>query len=316
MKWKGAIVAMIAAGLHTGALAQATTKIVIGAAPGAGLDGITRAISEPLGKVMNRTFIIENRPGASGNIAAEQVAKAKPDGNTVLIIYNAHPVAGSLFPNLAFDPVQDFSAVGMVASTPYILVAHPSVPGDNLNEFVERTQKERRSPSFGTAGLGTPQHLMLERLKKQTGLDINMVHYKSSTQAQTDVIGSHVDFTLSTVAFASPQIQAGKLKALAVTSEQRLPAFPDVPTVSEAGYDGFVTDGWYAMVLPANTPQDIVDSYNAALNEVLALPSIKEQFAGLGLTPQPGTPAVLDDVIRNDAQTWAVVIKDLGIEQQ
>lgn len=316
MNWKGAVIAMVAAGLHAGALAQGVTKIIIGAAPGAGLDGITRAISEPLGQAMKRTFIIENRPGASGNIAAEHVAKAQPDGNTVLIIYNAHPVAGSLFRNLAFDPVKDFSAVGMVASTPYILVAHPSVPGGDLKDFVTRAQKEGRPLTFGTAGLGTPQHLMLERLKKQTGLDINMVHYKSSTQAQTDVIGGHVDFTLSTVAFAAPQVQAGKLKALAVTSNERMPAFPDVPTIAESGFDGFVTDGWYAMVLPAKTPRDVVGSYNEALNQVLALPSIQELFAGMGLTPKPGTPDVLDEQIRSDAQTWAGVIKELGIEQQ
>lgn len=316
MKWKTAALALIATGLHTGAFAQSVTKIVIGAAPGAGLDGITRAIAEPLGKIMNRNFIIENRPGASGNIAAEQVAKSKPDGNTVLIIYNAHPVAGSLFRNLAFDPVKDFTAVGMVASTPYILVAHPDVPGNNLKDFVERAKKDGRSPSFGTAGLGTPQHLMLERLKKQTALDIHMVHYKSSTQAQTDVIGGHADFTLSTVAFATPQVQAGKLKALTVTSAKRLTSLPNVPTVTEAGYEGFVTDGWYAMVLPAKTPKDIVDTYNKALNKVLATPAIKEQFAGLGLTPQPGTPAVLEEQIRTDAKMWAAVIQDLGIQQQ
>lgn len=316
MNWKAAIVAVFAIALHAAVPAKEVAKIVIGSAPGAGMDSVTRAISDPLGEVMNRTFIVENRPGASANIAAEHVAKASPDGSTVLITYNAHPVARSLFPNLAFDPVKSFSAVGMVASTPYILVANPKLPGDDLKDMIDRAKKEGRTVTFGSAGLGTPQHLMLERLKKQTGLDISIVHYKSSTQAQMDVIGGHVDFTLSTVAFSSPQIKTGRVKALAVTSKERMPAFPNTPTVAESGFEGFITDGWYAMLLPANTPRAVVDSYNAALNKVLAMPAVKETFAGMGLTPMPGTSESLEKQIQVDAQMWAEVIRDLDIKPQ
>lgn len=316
MNWKRIVVALVAISLHTVVPAKEVAKIIIGSAPGAGMDSVTRAISDALGEQMDRTFIVENRPGASSNIAAEHVAKAAPDGKTVLITYNAHPAAKSLFPDLPFDTVKSFRAVGMIASTPYILVARPGLPGKNLKDMIELAKKDKRTVTFGSAGLGTPQHLMLERLKKQTGVDVSMVHYKSSSQAQSDVIGGHVDFTLSTVAFAAPQVKAGRLKALAVTSKDRMADFPDAPTIAESGYDGFITDGWYAMLLPANTPQSVVDAYNTALNKVLSQPSIKERFDGMGLTPRPGTAESLEKQIRIDEKLWAGVIRELGIKPQ
>ncbi|VTU31704.1 Argininosuccinate lyase [Variovorax sp. PBS-H4] len=300
----------------TGARAQQVTKFITGSAPGGGTDILTRLLAEQMGRVMGRTIIVENKPGASYNIAADHVAKAAPDGNTALVTFNVHPIAGALHPSLPFDPVASFQAVGMIASTPYALVATPSLPGANLKEVLDLARTQGRSLAFASIGIGTPQHLMLERLKQQSGVDIRMVHYKNPSLGQSDVTAGHVDFTLSTIAFCEPLVRAGRMKLLAVTSPQRLPQFPDAPTVKEMGYQGFVTDGWYAMLLPARTPPAIVKTYNEALNKVLADPAVLEKFKASNLVAAPGKPEVLDRQIREDAAMWKKVITEQGIKPE
>jgi tripartite-type tricarboxylate transporter receptor subunit TctC len=298
----------------TCAQAQTLTRFVTGSSPGGGLDTVARVLAESMGRVMGRSIIVDNRPGASYTIAAEHVAKSAPDGNTVLITFNVHPVSGVLYPSLPFDPVKDFRAVGMIASTPYAIVANPKLPGANLKETIALAKSQGRSLTFASIGLGTPQHLMMERLSQQTGLDIRMVHYKNSNATLTDVMAGHLDFTIATTAFAEPQVKSGMLKVLAVTSNTRLPQFPDAPTVAESGYEGFVTDGWYAMLLPAKTPTSIVTAYSDALHQVLADPATTERFKSLGLTPTPGTPEALDKQIKEDAAMWKKVIAERGIK--
>ncbi len=299
-----------------GAHAQAVTKFVTGSSPGGGLDTLARAVAEPMAISMKRTIIVESKPGAAYNIAADYVAKAQADGNTVLLTFNVHPIAGALNPALPYDPVKDFRSVGMIATTPYTVVANPKMPGSNLKEMIALAKTQGRSPTFASVGLGTPQHLMLERLKAQTGVDIRMVHYKSAAAAMTDVIAGHVDFSLLTPGLSEPQVKAGKIKVLAVTSAARLPQFPDAPTATEAGYQGFVTDGWYAMMLPAKTPPEIVKAYNAALNQALTSPAVRDRILALGATPAPGTPEVLDKTIRDDEIMWRTVIKQQNIKPE
>jgi tripartite-type tricarboxylate transporter receptor subunit TctC len=296
--------------------AQAVTKFVIGTAPGAGVDSITRQIAEAMAPILQRTIVVENRVGASGNLAAEYVARAPADGNTVLITYSIHPVIGSLFPNLRFDPIKDFHSVGLIATTPYAIVANPKLPGSDLKEMLALAKTQGHSLNFASTGLGSPQHLMMERLKQQTGVDIRMVHYKSAAPAQTDVIGGHLDFMVASIAFAEPQVKAGKLKVVAVTSEERLPQFPDAPTVTQSGYKGFVTDGWFAMLLPAKTPPAVVKEYNDALNQALSTPALREKFRAQHLRPTPGKPEVLDALIRSEAAKWKEVITTLNIKAE
>jgi tripartite-type tricarboxylate transporter receptor subunit TctC len=178
----------IAAILLVPVQAQQVTRFVTGSSPGAGTDTVARVVAEAMAPLLKKTVIVENKPGAAYNIAADYVAKAPPDGSTVLVTFNVHPIAGALNPNLSYDPVKDFRAVGMIAATPYVIVANPSLAGTNLKEMIALAKTQGRSPTFGSIGLGTPQHLMMERLKGQTGVDIRMVHYKSATQAMTDVI--------------------------------------------------------------------------------------------------------------------------------
>lgn len=290
-----------------------TARIVLGSLPGASSDAVARLLAESFAKSQGRTFIVDNRPGASSNIAADHVAKSAPDGNTLLLIYNAHPAVGALFPNLPYDPIRDFRSIGMVGTTPYVLVANPGVPGRNLAEVLAQARANKRVLSFGSPGAGTPQHLTMERLKKEAGVDINMIHYKSSAPAQNDVIAGHVDLTLSTPSLSMPQVKAGKVKAVAVTSGERLPQLPEVQTVTEAGVQGFVSVGWFALLMPAATPPAVASRFNADLNKALSTSPVKEKLEAQGITPTPGAPAVLDKQMQDDFVRWSRIIKELGI---
>lgn len=311
MKWKAWVAASAIAATALPAVAQGNqvTRFVSGSTAGGGVDTISRILAESMGPMLNRTIIVENKPGAGYTIATDFVAKSKPDGNTVLITFNVHPAFGLLGSKLSFDPVKDFRAVGMIATTPYVIVANPNLPGSNLKEALALAKTQGRPVNYGSIGMGTPQHLMIERLKTQTGVDIRMIHYKSVT-VMTDVISGIVDFSVLTPSSSAAQVKSGRLKALAVTSAQRLPELPDTPTVKEQGYEGFVSDGWYAMMLPAGTPSDIVQAYNKALNDTLNLPAVRERLSKLNATPAPGKPEALDRLNRDDAQLWRKVIAD------
>lgn len=296
--------------------AQPAITFVTGSAPGGGVDNVTRFLADSMGAIMGRNIVVDNRPGASYTIAAAHVARAAPDGNTALVTFNVHPAAGALIPDLPFDSVKSFRAVGKVATTPYALVSSPSLRGDNIREVIELAKKEGRSLSFASIGLGTPQHLMLERLKQQTGADIIMAHYSNPSQGQLDVMAGRVDFTLSTIAFCEPHVKSGKMKVLAVTSDERLPVFPDAMTIKEAGYEGFVTDGWYALMLPAKTPDSIVKTYSDALNQALETPALQERFRAANLAATPGEPEVLSELIEHELAMWKEIIAERGIKPE
>lgn len=280
-----------------------------------GVDTLTRILAEAMGPLMNRNIIVENKPGASYNIAADHVAKSAADGNTVLVMFNAHPLAGALTP-VSYDPVNDFRAIGFIGTTPYLIVGNADLPGNDLKEAITQAKAENRSLNFGSIGNGTPQHLMLERLKTQTRSDILVVHYKSGSSVLTDTIAGHVDFSLLTISTAGDQVKNGRLKALAVTSAERLPDFPDTPTINELGYEGFITDGWYAMLLPAKAPEDAAREFNAALNTALGQPDVQKRIAAVGATPTPNTPEALAERIRNDAIMWRNVIAENDIRPE
>lgn len=294
----------------------AVSKIIVGNAPGGITDTMARLMAEQLALVEGRPFVVENKPGAGGNLAAEFVARAPADGNTMLLIYNSHPSTPALYPNLSFDPIKSFHSVGMVAGTPYLLVANPAVSGATLAEVLANARRSGKPLSFASPGAGTPQHLMAERLAIQTGVPITVVHYKGLAPGQADVLGGHVDFTISSVALGLPQVKAGKLKAIAVTPDQRLPQLPDVPTVRESGVEGFVKLGWLALVIPAKTPTTITRRYNTEINQILARPDVKAKIEGLGAVPLPGTPEALDKTISDEGAMWGKLIKELGIKAE
>ncbi len=288
-------------------------RIVVGSAAGASSDTVARLLAESFTRTLGRHFIVDNKPGASSNIAADLVAKSPPDGNQLLLIYNAHPAVGALFPHLPFDPIKDFRSVGMVGTTPYVLVATPTLPGRDLGEALAQAKAVGKPLTFGSTGAGSPQHLTMERLRKESGVDITMVHYKGGALAANDVIAGHVNMALATPSLALPQLKAGRVKALAVTSDKRLPELPQVPTVTEAGIRGFVSVGWFALLLPAATPDAVVQRYNDALNTALSNAPFKDRFEAQGITPTPGAPGVLDRQMQADAKIWTRLIKELNI---
>lgn len=246
-------------------------KIIVGNAPAT----LARLIAEELAGSLGRPVIVENKPGASSNIAADFVARAPADGNTTLFIYNAHPSIKLLYPHL--PPIQwpTFRSAGMLAGTPYLRVANPSVPGQTLSEALALAKHSGKPLTFASPGMGSPQHLMAERLRLQSGVPITMVHYKGLAPGQADVIAGHVDFTISSVALGLPHVKAGKAKVLAVTSEARLPQLPAVPTVKESGVAGFVSLGWMGLLLPAKTPAALATRYNQQINRILGKPEVK-----------------------------------------
>jgi len=290
--------------------------MVVGYAPGGGLDTIARLVATEMAKALRCTVIVENRPGANGNIAAAYVARSASDGGTMLATFNTHPLIHALYPDVQFDPVGGFRSVGLIAQTPYVLVARPDLPGQTLAEVIALTRKSGRVLSYATVGAGSPQHLSIERFKLSTHLPVTVVHYKGGAPAQQDVLGGHVDMMLSTVALALPQVQAGKLKALGVSSEQRLRELPQVPTLRESGVSDFVGDGWYGLLLPSQTSRVLVDRYNEALNRALATAYVKEALAQMGAMPAGGSAQSMDERMAEEREVWGKVIRANGIKPE
>jgi len=298
------------------ALAQATGqgRIIVGNAPGGGTDHVARLIAPFFNDAQGRTFVVENRPGASGNIAAAMVAGSPPDGSTMLLIFNAHATTALLNPRLAFDPIKDFSSVGEISESPYLVVARPGIGVNDLRALIERSVRTKQPITAGTPGQGTPLHIMFEALKSQHNVDMVISHYKGSAPAMTDVMGGHIDMTLATPALAGQQVQAGKLSVIGVTSRARLPEYPNVPTMGELGISQWAGAGaWFSVVVPARTPRSVVAAANGILNEALKNPQVLDRLKTLGMTARGGSAESMDAKLRAEADLWAPVIRSAKI---
>ncbi|MGB3067296.1 MAG: tripartite tricarboxylate transporter substrate binding protein [Ottowia sp.] len=306
--------AMITMGSAAAWAAPSEGRIIVGNQPGGATDIAARMLAPEFAKATGHQWIVENRTGASGNIAAEHVAKAPADGNTILLVFNSHTTISSLFPKLPFDPVKDFASVGLIAQAPYLLVARPAIGVDNLRELIARAKKDGKPITIGSPGQGTPQHLLAEQLRKAEGVEIDTVHYKGSAPAQTDVMGGHVDITLVTPSLGGPFVKAGKLKLLGVTSDARLPEFPNTPTTRELGVATLNSSGvWLALLVPAKTPAETVARLNKTLNEALRTPEVLARLKSVGMLPMGGTSEQLDKLMRQEQATWSTLIKESKI---
>jgi tripartite-type tricarboxylate transporter receptor subunit TctC len=291
-------------------------RIGVGFAPGGSLDTVARLMASEMAKGLGRPVIVENKPGANGNIAAEQVARGPADGSVMLATFNTHPLIGLLYPGVPFDPIADFRAVGLIAATPYLLVANPGVQGGTMREVIDLARAAGRPLSFATVGPGSPQHLSIERMKMSMQVPVTIVHYKGGAPAQQDVLAANVDMMLSTVALAMPHVRAGKLKVLAVSSAARLPALPDVATLMEAGIADFVSQGWFGFMLPAKSSGDVVSRYNAELNRALRMEPVRAALDQMGASPLGGTPEEMDALIREEQRIWTRIIVDGRIKPE
>jgi tripartite-type tricarboxylate transporter receptor subunit TctC len=284
--------------------------------PGGGTDVIARIVQERFQAALGQPIVIENKGGAGGSVGTEVVAKAAPDGYTVLFTLSSHTINPAIYPKLTFDTVKDFEPVGTVASLPQILVAHPGVAANTVGELVALAKGKPGTLSYASVGNGSPGHLAGELFKLRTGTDMTHIPYKGGGPAVTDVMGGQVPLLWVSIPAAAQFVKTGKLKALAVSTLKRSSAFPDVPTVSEAGGPalvGFEVDSWYAMFVPAKTPRAVIERLNKALNAVVADAGVKDKLLAQGSEGVGGTPEALAKVVADELPKWAKLVKDANI---
>lgn len=291
-------------------------KLVVGYAPGGGTDIYARLIADRMGRVLGQSVVVENKPGANGNLGAESVAKGQADGYSLLFVVNSHVSNGDMYASLPFDPIKDFAPVGLVVSTPLLLVANPAFPPNNVRELLAFARANPGKATFASPGIGSPAHLTMELLKSAAGVDIQVVHYKGAGPAQSDVMAGHVNMQIPTLAQALPNVKAGKIKMLAQTGMQRSEQARDVPTIAEQGVPGYQSDIWFALLAPAGTPQPVIAKLNRALNEVLAQPETVAKLHEMGGDPMGGSAEQAMKLMQQDQLKWRKVIQQAGIKPQ
>jgi tripartite-type tricarboxylate transporter receptor subunit TctC len=288
-------------------------RIVVPYAAGGAVDIVARTVGQPLGAALKQPVIVDNRPGASANIGMEMVAKAKPDGYTLLMASNGIATNKALFPNLAFDGQRDFSSVAKIGYAPLVIVVPASSPAKSLKDLIAMANAEPGKLTYASAGNGSSGHLAGELLKSTAKIDVLHVPYKGGAPAITDLLGERISFMPINPVEVLAHIRAGRLRALAIASDRRFPSLPDVPTVAEAGLPGYEATVWWGLVAPAATPQAIVLELNAETNKALADPSIAGKLNELGVVLTPGTPEQFAAFVRSQTELWSGVIKSSGI---
>ena len=290
-------------------------RFVVPLAPGGTTDVLARLVGEKLSASLGQQFVVDNKPGAGGNVGTAQVAKAEPDGYTLLMgTVGTHAINASIYPSLPYDPVQDFAPVTLVATVPNVLVVNPEVPANSVAELIALAKEKPGELNFASSGNGTSIHLSGELFKAMTGVDIVHVPYKGSGPAVVDLLGGQVEMMFDNLPSSAPQIKAGKLRPLGVTSKERSPTLPDVPTIAEAGVPGYEALSWFGVLVPAGTPNAIVAKLQDEIAKALADPAMRERFAELGAVPVGGTPAEFANFISAETAKWAKVVQDAGIK--
>ena len=289
-------------------------RLVVGFASGGNVDIPARIVATKLGELWGTSVVVDNRPGAGGNIAAEFVAKAPADGYTLLVCNAAsHGINPAFYTKIAFDAVKDFAAISLIGSTSNLLLVHPSVPTATLGEFITYAKANPGKISMASAGVGTSQHLALELFKSMTGTQLVHVPYKGGHPALTDVLGGQVQGMFAAVPTAQASIKAGKVRALGVTSLKRSPKLPDVPTIAESGVPGFSVTSWYGLCAPATVPKPILAKLHDDLVKVLAMPDTQQRLSEQGIEVTPSNPDEFTEFIKSEVAKWAKVVKAAGI---
>jgi len=289
-------------------------KIIAPQAPGGGVDLVARIIAERLARALGATFIVENQAGAGGAIAAQTTARAHPDGYTLMIGYVATHGTNPAVKKNIYDPVRDFTPVAMLGGTPNVLVVSRAVPVGTLREFVAYAKANPRKVDYGTSGVGTLNHLVMEQFKRASGVPSMAVPYRSIGQAFTDSMSGQIQVIFPGLAAALPHIRSGAFKPLAVTGDKRNPLVPDVPTFKESGYDGFDGVTWYGIVGPANMPEPITRKLSEEISKILATQELRDTFAAQALTVMPMTPSQFGKYIADEVVHWTAVARASRIE--
>lgn len=314
--------AMLFTALAPAAMAQPATssypnkpvRFVVPFPAASATDIVARTVGQKLGDKWGQPVVIENRPGAGGNLGTDVAAKAPNDGYTILWGTVANAISASLYPKLNYNFTRDFAPIMLVAKTPLVLVANKAVPASNVSQLIAHAKGQSDKISFGSGGIGTSNHLAGEMFNNLTGSGMVHVPYKGTPAAYTDLVGGRIAVMFDNIVAAMPQIKSGQLKALAVTSAKRSAALPDAPTVSESGLPGFEAVSWLSLLVPVGTPQPIIEKINRDVTAVLALPDVRERLAATGAELSPSTPAELDTFIRNEIAKWAKAVKISGAQ--
>ena len=290
---------------------QGPVRILVGAPAGGSTDTLARQLAIGMGPALGRTVIVENRPGAGGNIAAELVARAAPDGNTLLMSFTSHAINATLYPSLPFDPVKDFTALTLVATSPSVLVAHPSVPANNVRELIALAKARPGQLNFAIGSVGSSLHMAGEAFKMQAGVDIVNIPYKGTAPAVQDVLAGQVQLMFAAVGNVQPHIQAGKLKALGVTSAKRLPAFPDVPAIAEV-LPGYESSAWFGLFGPGRMPPELARRISDAARQAIGQPDMQRRLEAEGAIPVGNSPEQFGPFVQSEIKRWGKVVKFSG----
>lgn len=306
-------VALAAAGASAQTYPSKPIRVIVPFPPGGGTDIIARDVSQKVAALTGWTLVVDNRPGAGGNLGVEAVAKSPPDGYTLVLGQTSNmAINATLYPKLPYDPQKDLAPIVLVAQAPLVLVTAAGSPFKTLDDVVKAAKSKPGAINFASPGNGTVAHLTSELFQKAAAIKLQHIPYKGAAQALTDVISGSVELYMSSVPTLLAQIRQGKLRALAVTSAKRVDDLPDVPTIQELGFPGFDASTWFGFLAPAGTPNEIIARLNAEFNRALQQPDLRKRLAEQGAEPIGGTPAQFATLIREDIVRWGKVVKESG----
>jgi tripartite-type tricarboxylate transporter receptor subunit TctC len=293
------------------------TRIVVGFVAGGPSDLVARMVAQGLSERMGQQFLVENRPGATGTIGAELVAKAPPDGYALyLASQTTHAVAPALLPRVGYDPLKDFVTIVRVAHNPLLMVVHPSMPVKSFKELLALARSRPGQINYATGGIGSSPHMSMELMKSITKIDIVPVHYKGDGAAIIDILGGHMQLFNASIGTLLPHARSGKLRGLAVTSRKRSAMAPDYPTLDESGLPGFEVLTWFGILAPAGTPREIVNRLNGEILQVVARPAVKEQLLKTGFEIVPNTPEEYAAFLKAEHARWGKIVRDLNLKAE
>ena len=287
-------------------------RIVIGFPPAGATDVVARTVGDKRGAPLGQAVIVDNRPGAASNIAAELVAIAPKDGHTLFLGTVSTSINPSLYRKLAYDPLRDFAPITQVTGTPFVFVVHPSLPAKSVKEFIALARSRPGELSYGSAGAGSGAHLFVEMFAAMSGVKVQHVPYKGAAPAATAILGGEIVFMFENIVTILPLARSGKLRALGVTTTARSSAAPEIPTMAEAGVPGYDANAWFGFFVPAGTPQPAINRLNAEIVKIVKLPETRERFLTLGAEPVGSTPAEFGAFFRNEVAKWGKVVKSSG----
>jgi tripartite-type tricarboxylate transporter receptor subunit TctC len=295
---------------------SAPIRLVVGTPVGGTTDLIARQIGQRLGELLNQAVVVENKPGASGLIAAEGVAKSSADGHTLFMASSQLATFRALYPSTQFDPERDMEPLGFVASSPYVLVVHPSFPAKTLQDLLSYAKANPGKINYAGSTPGTAQHLGWELIKRKTDTDMQYIPYKGTGALMPDLLAGRLQAGIDNVAVLTPYVKSGQLRGIAVTGMTRSKLLPDLPTVSASGVPDFQATGWFGVFAPSKTPADVLLALRSAMRNIMAQPAVKERLVSIGAEPESGSSEELGALLKREVSVWGKVIKESGITVQ